>query len=122
MRGDEGRLRTHGLNGGLIDCGMPQPRKPLLIVFAVLAIAFAGVLLGLVYVDWRARQIAQLTTAALRATSEVLPSEERAPSPHYRIVQVPARSREECLRERGGLADEAYLRCVQGYSYRQYLP
>ncbi len=57
--------------------GMSNPRplrlrRNLLISLAIVA---AGVGLGLLYADWRARQLAELTSEALRAGTSVLPAD-----------------------------------------------
>lgn len=51
------------------------PRKALTVLLAVCALVAAGVCLGLLYADWRARQLAELTSDALRAGTSVLPAE-----------------------------------------------
>jgi hypothetical protein len=55
---------------------MPQkpPRKALTFLLAACALVAAGVCLGLLYADWRARQLAELTSDALHAGTSVLPA------------------------------------------------
>lgn len=55
---------------------MPQkpPRKALTYLLAACALIAAGVSLGLLYADWRAHQIAELTSDALHAGASVLPA------------------------------------------------
>lgn len=95
--------------------------KPALVAAAVLGIVALGCLIGLAYIDWRARQLAVLTSAGLHATSALLP-DEPARSGGYQIVQVPPRGEQECLRENRGVVNETFLRCTQGYRYRRYVP
>ena len=105
--------------GGSVSGRIP---KSVGLAAAALGIALVGFILAMAYIDWRARQLATLTTAALHATSEMLPPDAPAGSGRYEIVRVPGRNAQECLRERNGVADQAYWRCYQGYSYRRYVP
>jgi hypothetical protein len=86
---------------------------------AATAIIWAGIELRARYELQQLEKAAAAAAARFEAEARKMPRppEVRRPEVRERLVTVPSKSVEECKAETGGIVNEHFARCRQGYQY-----